>query len=213
MFTRINDIKIYYSFDQGIKVRVFGPDSLYLVELREYLPGEDKPRYIECYSQSNTVGGFFNLFQFDAEFYGDFEILVYKTDYEYGLVKIFSHRFDDRDKIVQFNLDTKDFEEAKLWSKAVDKYIKIHGCRPVVKSNFSEIDKKYPTYFQRPGLERYKTYRIGRYPKTSIDYKTRELKHEGFLWFGGWKLFWSYQHPRSWNFLNSQQIVDDILGL
>ena len=31
--------------------------------------------------------------------------------------------------------------------------------------------------------------------------------------FGGLKLFWSYQHPRSWSFLNSQEIVDDILGL
>jgi len=213
MFTKINDIKIYYTFDQGVKVKVFGPDSLYLVELREYLLGEDKPKYIECYSISNTVGGYFDTYKFDAEFFGDYEIVIYKTDYDYGLVKVFSHRFDDRDKIVEFNLDTNDIEEAVLWSKSVDKYVRLHGCRPVVKSKFHEINKKYPTYFERQGLERYKTYRIGRYPKTSNDYKTIELKHEGFLWFGGWKLFWSYQHPRSWNFLNSQEIVDDILGL
>jgi hypothetical protein len=213
MFTKINDIKIYYSFNQGIKVRVYGPDSLYLVELREYPKGDDKPKYVECYTISNTVRGYYDTFEFDGEFYGDYEILVYKTDYEYGLTKIFSHRFDDRDRIVEFNIDTDDLMEAELWSQRIDLYTRLHGCRPIVKSKFKDINKKYHTYYNVTGIERYKTYRIGRYPKSSTDFKTSELKHEGFLWFGGWKIFWSYQHPRSWNFLNSQEVVDDILGL
>lgn len=213
MFTKINDIKIYYTFDQGVKVKVYGPDSLYLVEVREYLEGQETPRCVETHTISNTVERYFNIFKYDVEFFSDLEIVVYKMNYDYGLVKVFSHRFNDRDKIVEFKLDTNDKEEALLWSKSVDKYVRLHGCRPVVKTKFPEINKRYPTYFERQGLERYKTYRIGRYPKNSNDYKTIEPKHEGFLWFGGWKLFWSYQHPRSWNFLNSQEIVDDILGL
>jgi hypothetical protein len=213
MFTKINNIKIEYSFEQGITVKVNGPDDLYLVELREYIPGEDKPKYVECYTISDKINGYFNTFYYGAEFYGDYEILVYKTDYDYGLVKIFTHRFDDRDKIVEFDLVTNDYGEAKLWSERVNKYIRIHGCRPVVKSKFPQINKKYPTYYSSDGLQRYKKYRIGRFPKVSTDFKSIEKKHEGFLWFSAWKIFWSYQHPRSWNFLNSQQIVDDILGL
>ena len=36
---------------------------------------------------------------------------------------------------------------------------------------------------------------------------------EGVIWYGNWKTFWSYQHPRLWKNLSSQEIVDDILGL
>jgi hypothetical protein len=36
---------------------------------------------------------------------------------------------------------------------------------------------------------------------------------EGVIWYGNWKTFWSYQHPRPWKTLSSQEIVDDILGL
>jgi hypothetical protein len=36
---------------------------------------------------------------------------------------------------------------------------------------------------------------------------------EGVIWYGNWKTFWSYQHPRLWKNLSSQQIADDILGL
>jgi hypothetical protein len=40
-----------------------------------------------------------------------------------------------------------------------------------------------------------------------------DMRMEGYIWFGNFKKFWSYQHPRNWNNLSSQQIIDDILGL
>lgn len=36
MYTKIDDIKIYYDFNDGIKVNVDGPDNFYYVEVREY---------------------------------------------------------------------------------------------------------------------------------------------------------------------------------
>ena len=34
MYTKIDNIKIYYNFNDGIKVNIDGPDNLYYVELR-----------------------------------------------------------------------------------------------------------------------------------------------------------------------------------
>ena len=77
------------------------------------------------------------------------------------------------------------------------------------KLRFQKFDSFYQTY----GLNFYKTYNIGRFPKTSNDFKTVDPRKDGLIWYGNWKTFWSYQHPRNWANLSSQEIVDDILGL
>lgn len=213
MYTKINNTDIHLSFDNGITVKVDGPDLVYLVELREYPQGDDKSKHVEGYLISPTQEKYYRHFVYSQEFYGDFEISIYTMNYEYGLVKIFSHRYNDRDKIVEFLLDTENLDEAKLWADRVRLYSRIHGCRPVVKSKFPIINKSFPEYYKSSGLNRYKVYRIGRYAKSSMDFKTIQPQHEGLLWFGNWKLYWSYQHPRPWNKLSSQEIVDDILGL
>ena len=213
MFTKINNINIHFSFENGIWVKVDGPDLIYLIELREYPKGDDKSKHVEGYLISPREEKYYREFVYSQEFHGDFELSIYKMDFEHGLVKFFSHRFNDRDKIVEFILDTDDLKEAKLWAERVKSYSRLHGCRPVIKSKFPIINKSFPEYFKSDGLQRYKRYRIGRYPKSSNDFKTIQPQHEGLLWFTGWKLFWSYQHPRPWNKLNSQEIVDDILGL
>lgn len=213
MFTRVNNIKIFYSFEDGVRVTVQGPDTLYLVEVKEYPKGSETPKHVEGYVIDQKQEGYFNFFHYPQEFYGDLEILVYRMDLDYGLVNIFRHRYNDRDKIVEFILDTKEYKEAQLWANRIKEYTNVHGCRPVVKSKFPAINKQFQEYYNMSGLEPYKVYRIGRYPKNSKDYKTLQPQHDGMLWFGNWKLYWSYQHPRSWNFLNSQEIVDDILGL
>jgi hypothetical protein len=213
MYTKINDIKIHYSFEQGVNVRIEGPDPLYLVELKEHLPGDDKPRQVEGYVITPTKFAYRNQFSYSQEFFGDFELFIYKINSNYGVTRIFSHRFDDRDKIVEFVLDTDAHQEAKLWAERVKVYSDLHGCRPVLKSKFPDINKKFPEYFKSDGLKRYKKYHIGRYPKNSNDFKTFQPQYEGLIWMGNWKLFWSYQHPRQWSTLTSQEIVDDILGL
>ena len=92
-------------------------------------------------------------------------------------------------------------------------YSKISGCTPIIKSKFDNLNKLTPNFFNIDGVEPYKTYKIGRLPKSSTDWKTVDDRFQGVLYFGNWKSFWSYEHPRSWNELNSSQIVDDILGL
>jgi hypothetical protein len=216
MFTRIGNVEISYEFNPGVRVRVSGPDKYYYVEVREYLPSSTESHYIEGYhisKESNDICYPHDEFTYHQGFYGDLEISVYKMDFKYGLTKIFTHRFDDRDRVVRFEIETDNFEEAELWVERVLEYSKIHGCRPIIHTPFERINHSYKSYFSNPGIEVYKKYEIGRFPKTSNDFRTTDPRKEGVIWFGFWKEFWSYEHPRLWKFLSSQEVVDDILGL
>jgi hypothetical protein len=216
MFTRINDIAINYEFNPHISVRVDGPDRYYYVEVREYLKGSTESLFIEGYhisSKNTDVCWPHTEYTFRASFYGDYEISIFKMDFEEGLTRIFTHRFDDRDRVVKFEVDTDNKQEAELWVVRVLEYVRRHGCRPIIITKFEEINHRHKNFFSNPGIEIYKTYKIGRYPKTSNDFRTLDPRREGVIWFGFWKEFWSYEHPRLWKFLSSQEVVDDILGL
>jgi len=216
MFTKINDIGIHYWFNDGVHVKVQGPDNYYYVEIREFLPNQSESYFLEGYHvvKEGQPCYFLEDFIYSANFYFDFEILVFKLDVEYGLVKVFHHRFDDRDKLVLFNVDTDDFEEATLWYNKCLEYTKIHGCNPLIRTKFDELNHQHKNYFMTDAFEFYKTYNIGRYPKTSNDFRSvGDKRVENTTWFYLWRKYWSYQHPREWKLLTSEEIVDDILGL
>lgn len=214
MYIRVNDVNILIEFRPDIFVQVDGPDDHYYVLVEEYRKNESKPVYVESYSISkkNSISKQ-NFFKLPIEFYFDFEVSVFKFIDGIGVKRIFTHRFNDSDKLVLFNLNTENYEECKLWIERIKLYQKIHECNVRVESNFDDLNKQFPAYFQTYNIDYYKIYNIGRFPKSSTDYRTRDDRKQGIIWFGNWKTFWSYQHPRPWNSLNSQEIVDDILGL
>jgi hypothetical protein len=211
MFISLNDEKIVLNFNPSPFVRMAGPDNSYYVELREYKKNEECSHLIEgkILNMDNRV----SEFKIPIEFYGDFEIIIFRYLDNYGLNKIFNHRFNDYGKLVKFKLDTDNYNECIIWKERVDEYQKVHGCKVVVESIFEDINKSYDTFYQTYGLDYYKTFNIGRYPKISKDWKTVDPRKEGLIWYGNWKTFWSYQHPRNWKDLSSKEIIDDILGL
>lgn len=213
MYFTLNNEKIVLNFNPSITVKIAGPENAYFIEVREYPKNDDQSNYVESYTIGHNERVSRRTFQLPIEFYGDFEISISKFIDNYGLKKIFVHRFCDYGKLVHFNLETNNFNECELWANRVREYSKIHGCIPVVFSSFDEINKSFDTYYNIVGIDPYKTYNIGRFPKQSNDYKTRDHRKEGLIWFGYWKTFWSYQHPRKWTDLSSQEIIDDILGL
>lgn len=209
MYISLNEEKIVLNFNPYPNLKIAGPDELYYVELREYPKDDDQSLFVEGYKISGD-GGYFQL---PIEFYFDFEISVFKFVDGYGIRKIYTHRFNDYGKQVLFNLDTNNYEECLLWTSKVEEYSRIHGCKIFLNTNFDDINKKYPTYYQVDSIDYYKTYNIGRYPKTSTDFRTLDYRMEGLIWFGNWKTFWSYQHPRLWSNLSSEEIIEDILAL
>ena len=92
-------------------------------------------------------------------------------------------------------------------------YCEINSCEKIIQSKFDDLNKHTNISYINKELEPYKTYSIGRYPKNSSDWKTVDPRKEGLIWFGNWKTFWSYEHPRCWKYLTSKEIADDILGL
>jgi hypothetical protein len=214
MYTIINNIKIDISFDSGITVYVEGPDKEYYIEVSEYRTNENIPKFVEGYS-INVIDGLptKRIFKCPIEFYFDFEITIYKFVDKFGLQKIFSHRYNDFGKLVKFILTPKDYDECVLWYQKIKEYQNIHGCEILLETPFDDINKSVSTYYQTTGISPYKTYNIGRFPKTSYDWKTIEPRKENLIWFGYWKTFWSYQHPRHWKELSSEEIIKDILSL
>ena len=211
MFINVNNEKIEIKFDPYIYVNVWGPEHFYYVEVREYVKDNPESKFVEGFhfNRNADIVKDYNFYYF-GEFYGDYEISVFKFVKNVGLQKIYTHRYNDCGQLVQFNLITDNIEDAKIWIQSIDEYQKKHGCIVKVNSKFEEINTLYSDDTQSP----YKTYNIGRIPKTSTDFKSiGEKRKYGNLWFGNWKVFWSYQHPRNWKNLSAKEISDDILGL
>jgi hypothetical protein len=216
MFTKIDDVTIDINFNNGIEVKVKGPDLFYYVELVEYEKNSSTAKYLEAHqvhSVPTDAAPFWKLFRFDGRFYFDFEIRVYRVDSNEGVLLIYTHRYNDVGKYVKFEIINKNRSETEFWIERIYKYCEIHKCKPIIKTEFTDINHRDKNFFITEGIEYYRTYKIGRFPKASKDFKTRDPRQKGFLWFGFWKIFWSYEHPRNWKHLNSQEVVDDILGL
>lgn len=213
MFSQIGNEKIVLDFNNGILVRCGGPELMYYVECLEYKGSDILPHVIEGYHFSNENWWDKKEFHIPIEFYLDFEIIVYKFDDYYGLKKIYSHRFNENDQLIRFIFDSNDEKECKLWSQKVLEYKRKKYCHIEIVSKFEDINNLSDTRFQTKNLTPYKTYRIGRFSKDSQDWKTIDPRKENLIWYGNWKTFWSYQHPRLWKNLSSEEIVNDILGL
>lgn len=212
MYTTVNNEKIEIAFNPYIHVNVSGPDDFYYVEVMEYVKNNTESKQVEAF-QINGSSNFLkdDSFYFFGEFYGDYEISVYKFVKNTGLQKIHNHRYNDCGKLVEFNLVTENIEDARVWINSINEYHQKHGCIVKVNSNFEEINNLYKINNM---FLPYKTYNIGRFPKISTDFKSiEETRKHGNLWFGNWKVFWSYQHPRNWKELSAKEIADDILGL
>lgn len=212
MYIALNNERIILNFNGGINLRMSGPDPMYYVELKEYVKNDEVPYTVESY-RIGTTESIRQSFNVPIEFNGNWEIQVFKFIENFGMKLIYTHRFCDYAKLVKFILETEDLNEAKLWSERINLYTKINGCIPLVNSKFDDINKSYTAYYNISGIDTYKTYKIGRFPKSSSDFRTTDHRKEGLIWYGNWKTFWSYQHPRKWTELSSQEIVDDILGL
>ena len=212
MYITVNEEQIDIRFNPYVYVNVLGPDTLYYVELREYVNNDNESKFVEGFHFNEKKEYIENdCFSFLGEFYGDYEISVYKFVDNIGLQRIHTHRYNDCGKVVQFNLVTDNFNEANTWVESVVEYQKKHGCVIKLNSDFEYLNNRFKYGSKLPV---HKTYNIGRFEKTSTDYKTiGESRKYGKLWFGNWKVFWSYQHPRNWGGLSAKNISDDILGL
>lgn len=213
MYFQIGTEKIFLDFNNGITARVYGPDSLYYVEIVEYRGNDHSPVSIGGNIISHDGNWVQYEFQIPIEFHFDFEVKFYKFNPEFGIHNFYSHKFNDYGQVVRFIIEPHSLEEGFMWLKEIKKYSRKRGCIIQTVSPYPELEFFSDTRYQTRDLTPYKTYKLGRYPKVSNDWKTIDPRKEGLIWFGNWKTFWSYQHPRNWKDLSSYEIAIDILGL
>jgi hypothetical protein len=112
-------------FNEGIKVWVNGPDLFYFVEVLEYEKGCGEAKYLEghqIHSVPTDDAPFWKMFKYDARFYSDFEIRIYRCDDNEGMLLVYSHRYNDMGKYVKFEITNKNKQETELW---VERILKI----------------------------------------------------------------------------------------
>ena len=142
MYITINKEQIDIRLNPYIYVNVLGPDPLYYVELREYINNEEESRLIEGH-HFNKNGAYVQSlnFSFFGEFYGDYEISVYKFVKNVGLQKIHTHRYNDCGKLVEFYLETNSIDDANTWVESIlnlNEEQKKNYITEVIKSDFQE---------------------------------------------------------------------------
>ena len=213
MFIQVGNEKIHLDFNSGIRVYVYGPESYYYVQVNEFTNGDDVGKYVEGYVIAGNNFKFRKDFILPIEFFMDFEVSVFKFVDGVGLSQIFNHRFNDYGKYVKFIIETENLKECELWVSKIDEYQRRRNCNVLLFSAYHQYNKKYLSFFNPREITPYKTYRIGRFPKSSTDFRSLDGRVEGNIWFGHWKKFWSYQHPKMWKNITSEQIANDILGL
>jgi len=214
MWYQIDKSTFNIDFNDGIYISALGDDVLFYVEIEEFKKNHHSPVILEAYHFYTHPKPHINSnFYLPISFYLDFQVSIYKTVLNHGIKKIFTHRFNDTSKVVKFTLETDDYDEANIWLESVKKYCEIHLCEMIIESKFPKLNAFSNPYFKHVEILPYKTYKIGRFPKKSNDWRTIDPRKEGFIWFANWKTFWSYEHPRCWKYLTSKEIADDILGL
>jgi hypothetical protein len=210
MYFSLNQEKIIYHQNNGITVRVNGPDELYYVEVREFLSGKNQSFYLDGYPVClHGKEGFKTEFNLPIKFYGDFETTIYKYKDGVKSTRIFTHRYNDYGKLVRFKFDTPNIMDSDTWYDLVMEYKKLHGCKVFIDSPFDHINKKINNGFELIEIDYYKTYYLGRYPKSDEEWTPEIPKNEGTRW----KKLWSPYHPKEYSTLSAEEIGKDILGL
>jgi|Laugresu1bdmlbdd_1035124.scaffolds.fasta_scaffold00382_4 hypothetical protein len=210
MYFSLNQEKIVFHQNNGITVRINGPEDLYYVEVREFLSGKNQSFYLDgypvCLSGKEGVKTEFNL---PIRYYGDLETTIYKYIDGKKSTRVFTHRYNDYGKLVRFKFDTESVKDSEIWYDLVMEYKKIYGCKVVIDSPFDHINKRVNNNFELIDIDYYKTYYIGRYPKVYEEWNPKIPHNEGVRW----KKLWSFEHPRNWVDLSPEEIGKDILGL
>ncbi len=79
MHITVNNEQIEITFNPNIYVNVLGPEHFYYVEVREYVKDNPESKLVEAFHfnrNANFVKDY--NFYFFGEFYGDYEISVFK---------------------------------------------------------------------------------------------------------------------------------------
>jgi hypothetical protein len=127
--------------------------------------------------------------------------------------------YNPEGKNIKIQLDTNDKHEAFVWIEQAQEFGKKWNCNIYISCEediLKEATRIYKSNFIRKsdGGNFYATYHIGRYNiQDSLNLFGMQHQNKGWITNNSWQRFKSFNNPRDWNFLHSEQIARDILGL
>ena len=115
------------------------------------------------------------------------------------MVHIESVSYNEVNKNILFRLDTIHSDEFSMWYDIIESEAVVRGFIPTI----IHFNESFDTNLY------YKIYNVGRFVQNGT---SEEHGYPNNFW-GLFRYFWSWNQPRDWRYLNSQQIVEDIIGI
>lgn len=159
----------------------------------------------------------FTYYSFFRRFFNEMKAELIGFDEVEGVKVIDEVHYDPEFKDVKIQLDTNDKHEAFVWIEQAQEFGKKWNCNIHIACNddiIKEASRIYKSNFVTldSGGNFYATYYIGRYSiQDSLNLFGMQYQNKG--WISNGSIFKSFSSPRDWNFLHSEQIARDILGL
>ena len=158
-------------------------------------------------------------YSFFRRFFNEMKAELIGFDELEGVKVIDEVHYDPEFKDVKIQLDTNDKHEAFVWIEQAQEFGKKWNCNIHIACNdeiIKEASRIYKSNFVTLGSNGnfYATYYIGRYSiQDSLNLFGMQYQNKGWITNNDWLKFKSFSSPRDWNFLHSEQIARDILGL
>lgn len=194
MYTSV-DYKFDVRFNSGIVINVNIPQNeVAYIKVSEYFKNKSTPIVIDS---SNVVDG--DEYTFYRNWYSRYQIDCYRFDNNLGIIHVKTIHYNELNKPILFRLETPLIEEFKFWSDIIQTESAVRGFIPTIVHFDEPYD--YKMY--------YNVFNIGRFDQDG------SLQEHGYPnnWWGSFRYFWSWNQPRDWKYLNSKEIVEDIIGI
>jgi len=189
------DYKFDVKFNSGITIDVNIPVAeVVYIKLSEYFKNESTPIVIDS---SNAMDG--DVYTFPRNWYSRYQIDFYRFDNDLGVVHIQTINYNEVDNPILFRLDTVHADEFGMWADIIEAESMVRGYIPTI----LHFNEKYDPKMY------YNVFNIGRFEQNGT---SREHGYPN-NWWGCFRYFWSWTQPRDWKYLNSKQIVEDIIGI
>ena len=158
-------------------------------------------------------------YSFFRRFFHELKAELIGFDESEGVKVIDVAYYNPDGKNVKVQLDTIDKHEAFVWIEQAQEFGKKWNCNIYISCTdeiIQDAKRIYKSNFitHDTGGDFYATYHIGRYnPQDSLNLFGMQQQNKGWITSNSWIRYKSFSSPRDYNFLHSEQIARDILGL
>jgi hypothetical protein len=211
-------------YNKGIQIHCWGvehlpPETKYLFQIFEKIPNSTEYGLYQSLTMQR-----FHFHTLYRSYVGDFKIEVFYFDEVKGLIKLEETFPTLNNKDVRIDLHSDDYYEAGVWLDSCFEFYNKHKPKTlIIASNFSKkfknLHTKYPIHYIELDFhlitENLLTIKKSDPEESGVNRYGKEyiMQNVNHLTDGGWRLSKSFDFPRDWNYISTEDFSNDILGL